>query len=77
MVGRQCFDLVLLDILMAVTDGFQVLGQLKKNETQGEIPVIIIPSLDDQDHIVKGIRMGGDDCLPKPFDPITLGARYI
>jgi adenylate cyclase len=75
MVGRQCFDLVLLDIIMPVMDGFQVLAQLKTNKAQRDIPVIIISSLDDQDNIVKGIRMGADDCLPKPFDPIILGAR--
>jgi adenylate cyclase len=75
MIERQRFDLVLLDIIMPVMDGFQVLAQLKKNRAQRDIPVIIISSLDDQEHIVKGIRMGADDCLPKPFDPIILGAR--
>jgi adenylate cyclase len=75
MVGMQRFDLILLDIIMPVMDGFQMLAQLKTNKAQRDIPVIIISSLDDQDHIVKGIRMGADDCLPKPFDPIILGAR--
>ena len=75
MVGMQHFDLLLLDILMPVMDGFQMLAQLKTNRAQRDIPVIIISSLDDQDHIVKGIRMGADDYLPKPFDPIILGAR--
>ena len=75
MLGMQRFDLVLLDIIMPVMDGFDLLAQLKTHKTQRDIPVIIISSLDDQDHIVKGIRMGADDCLPKPFDPIILGAR--
>lgn len=74
-VAKQCYDLILLDILMPITDGFQVLTQLKANETQRDIPVIIISSLDDQEHVVTGIRMGADDCLPKPFDPVILGAR--
>jgi len=75
MVGRQCYDLVLLDILMPILDGFQVLEQLKTNKAHRDIPVIIISSLGDQDHIAKGIRMGADDCLQKPFDPILLEAR--
>jgi class 3 adenylate cyclase len=74
-IEKQQFDLVLLDIIMPVMDGFQVLARLKTDTTQRDIPVIIISSLDDQDYIVKGIRMGADDCLPKPFDPIILGAR--
>lgn len=75
MIERQRFDLVILDIIMPVMNGFQVLAQLKKNNAQRDIPVIIISSLDEQEHIVKGIRMGAEDCLPKPFDPIILGAR--
>jgi adenylate cyclase len=75
LIERQHFDLVLLDILMPVVDGFQVLARCKENKAYRDIPVIIISSLDDQDHIIKGIRMGADDCLPKPFDPILLGAR--
>jgi adenylate cyclase len=75
MVERQSFDLVLLDIIMPVMDGFQMLAQLKINKAQRDIPVIIISSLDDKDHIVKGIRMGADDFLQKPFDPVILGAR--
>jgi adenylate cyclase len=75
MVLRQRYDLILLDILMPVVDGFQVLAYLKNDESLRDIPVIIISSLDDQEHIVQGIRMGADDCLPKPFDPLLLGAR--
>jgi class 3 adenylate cyclase len=74
-IKKQQFDLVLLDIFMPVMDGFQVLARLKADTDQRDIPVIIISSLDDQDHIVKGIRMGAEDYLPKPFDPIILGAR--
>jgi len=75
MVARQRFDLILLDIIMPVTDGFQVLAQLKSDLAQRDVPVIIISSLDDQENIVRGIRMGAEDCLPKPFDPVILGAR--
>lgn len=75
MIALQPYDLILLDIIMPVMDGFQVLAQIKTNNALRDIPVIIISSLDDLDNIVRGIRMGADDCLPKPFDAIILGAR--
>ena len=68
-------DIIIMDILMPLMDGFEVLAQLKDDEALRDIPVIVISSLDDEDHIVQGIRMGADDCLPKPFDPALLGAR--
>jgi adenylate cyclase len=75
MLRIRRFELVLLDIILPVVDGFEVLTQIKSNMAQRDIPVIIITSLDDQEHTVKGIRMGADDCLSKPFDAIILGAR--
>lgn len=75
MVGCRHYDLILLDIIMPVMDGFQVLAQLKADASLRDIPIIVISSLDDPEHIVQGIRMGADDCLPKPFDPVLLGAR--
>ncbi len=75
MVNRQPFDLIILDIIMPVMDGFQVLARLKADQALRDIPVIVNSSLDDLENIVKGIRMGADDYLSKPFDPILLRAR--
>ncbi len=68
-------DLILLDIMMPVMDGFTVLGHLKANPETRSIPVIIISALTDMQSVVKGIEMGAEDFLPKPFDPILLRAR--
>src|SRR5262245_14912161 len=68
-------DLVLLDIMMPVMDGFTVLSQLKANKETRDIPVIIISAMNDLASIVKGIKLGAEDYLPKPFDEVLLKAR--
>ncbi len=75
MIEAGEFDLVLLDIVMPEMDGFQVLEQLKAHPAWRDIPVIIISALDDMDNTVKGIAMGAEDYLPKPFDAVLLKAR--
>ena len=68
-------DLVLLDIMMPVMDGFAVLAQLKASSATRDIPVIIISANNDMPNVVKGIAQGAEDYLPKPFDPVLLAAR--
>jgi len=68
-------DLVLLDIMMPIMDGFEVLSCLKADTATRDIPVIIISAMDGMDSVVRGIEMGADDYLPKPFDPVLLQAR--
>lgn len=74
-VAEQPFDLLLLDILMPKLDGFQVLARLQENGGLHELPVIVISALDDMESVVRGIEMGAEDFLPKPFDPVLLRAR--
>lgn len=70
------FDAVLLDILMPELDGFGVLAELKGDEALRDIPVIIISALDDEtDSVVRAIKLGAEDFLPKSFDPVILRAR--
>jgi class 3 adenylate cyclase len=68
-------DLVLLDIMMPVMDGFAVLGELKANPLLRQIPVIVISAANDLESVVKGIQLGAEDYLPKPFEPTLLHAR--
>jgi sigma-B regulation protein RsbU (phosphoserine phosphatase) len=74
-VGRHSPDLVLLDIMMPKMDGFAVLAKMKSEETFRDIPIIIISANSDMQHVLKGIAMGAEDYLPKPFDPLLLRAR--
>ena len=68
-------DLVLLDIVMPVMNGFEVLERLKANPRWCDIPVVVISAINDLTHVAKGISMGADDYLPKPFEPVLLHAR--
>jgi phosphoserine phosphatase RsbU/P len=68
-------NLILLDIMMPVMDGFEVLSRLKANPSTRQIPVIIISANNDMKSVVKGIQMGAEDYLPKPFEPTLLFAR--
>ena len=68
-------DLVLLDIMMPVMDGFAVLERLKADPATRDIPVIVISAMSDLQSVVRGIKGGAEDYLPKPFEPTLLHAR--
>ncbi|MHB9032429.1 MAG: PP2C family protein-serine/threonine phosphatase [Anaerolineae bacterium] len=74
-VRSQAPDLVLLDIMMPVLDGFGVLARLKADPATRAIPVIIISAASDLQSVVRGIQLGAEDYLPKPFEPVLLHAR--
>ncbi len=75
LLREQDFDLVLLDIVMPEMDGYQVLEQMHQDESLRNIPVIVISALDQMDSVVKCIKMGAEDHLPKSFDPVLLKVR--
>ncbi|MCJ7935917.1 MAG: response regulator [Chryseobacterium sp.] len=65
-------DIVLCDIMMPELDGYGVLHLLSKREDTALIPFIFITAKVDRAEIRKGIEMGADDYLTKPFDDIEL-----
>ena len=75
MLRSRPFDLVLLDILMPLADGFEVLAVMKDDPTLAHVPVIVISALEDMESVVRCIEMGAEDYLPKPFDRSLLRAR--
>jgi len=68
-------DLVLLDIMMPRKNGFEVLKEIKSTPALSHIPVIIISAVSERENIIKGIELGAEDFLPKPFDVALLRAR--
>jgi putative two-component system response regulator len=68
-------DLILLDVMMPEMDGFEVCQRLKHSEPTRLIPVIFITALNDRRSRIRGIEVGADDFLSKPFDRLELAAR--
>lgn len=68
-------DMIFLDIMMPRLDGFGVLERLKAAPDWRDIPVVIISAASDMDNITRGIELGAEDFLPKPFNPVILQAR--
>ena len=75
LVRRSSFDVIMLDIMMPVMDGYQTLQLLQSDEELRHIPVIMLSALDQTESVARCIEMGADDFLPKPFDPVLLRAR--
>ena len=69
------FDLVLLDMMMPVLDGYSTLVALKEDPALRHLPVIMISALDELAAVVRCIERGAEDFLPKPFNPTLLRAR--
>lgn len=68
-------DLILLDVMMPEMDGFQVCRRLKQDEQTRLIPIVFVTALNDRRARLRGIEVGGDDFLTKPFDHLELSAR--
>ena len=71
----ESFDLVLLDMMMPVLDGYSTLVALKTDAALRHLPVIMISALDELASVVRCIERGAEDFLPKPFNPTLLRAR--
>ncbi|HLR59324.1 MAG TPA: response regulator transcription factor [Pseudogracilibacillus sp.] len=69
---NETFDIVLLDIMMPEINGWELCEQIR---TFSEIPIIMVTARDQQEDIVKGLKLGADDYLTKPFNESELLAR--
>jgi DNA-binding response OmpR family regulator len=65
-------DLIVLDLTLPDCDGFELLPVLRQS---GQIPIIVLTARAQQSDKVKGLALGGDDYITKPFDPEELLAR--
>jgi two-component system, cell cycle response regulator len=74
-LGLEATDVVLLDIVMPVLDGYATLAAMKANSSLDHVPVIIISGVDELESVVRCIEMGATDYLTKPFEPAILRAR--
>lgn len=68
-------DLILLDIMMPLIDGYEVCSRLKSKESSSNIPIIFITARDDEKSIEKAYEIGALDYITKPFRAFELLAR--
>ena len=71
LVDSEPFDLILLDVMLPLIDGYDLLEYIRPLE----IPVIFLTAKSDVRDKVRGLKLGADDYLTKPFDTIELLAR--
>lgn len=68
-------DVILLDVMMPMMDGYQVCSRLRADPQLAEVPVVMVTALDDRDALLQGIESGADDFITKPIDRAELRAR--
>ena len=72
MANKERPDIIICDIMMPVLDGYGVLHLLSKNDNTSSIPFIFLSAKAERVDLRKGMEMGADDYLTKPFDDIEL-----
>ena len=68
-------DLVVLDVMMPIMDGYEVCQRLKADEKTKYIPILMLTAKGEVEHKVRGLNIGADDYMAKPFDYKELSAR--
>lgn len=68
-------DLIVLDVMMPKIDGYEVCQRLKSDEKTKYIPILMLTAKGEVEHKIKGLDIGADDYMAKPFDYKELSAR--
>src|SRR5215471_1577488 len=68
-------DLILLDVMLPETDGFELCRKIRQSPTLARTPVLFLTARSDEVDRVLGLEIGGDDYMTKPFSPRELIAR--
>ncbi|WP_213697597.1 response regulator transcription factor [Acetomicrobium sp.] len=68
-------DLIILDLMLPIMDGWEVCRRLKKDPITKDIPIIILTARRDERDVIEGLELGADDYVKKPFSLAELHAR--
>lgn len=71
-ISKQSLDMVTLDVMLPRMNGFETLGKIREVSA---VPVVMLSVLDKEEDKIKGIELGADDYVAKPFRPEELIAR--
>ena len=72
---REAPDIVIMDVMMPVMDGYEATRRIKAMAGERWIPVIFLSALDNEESLVAGLDAGGDDYLSKPVNFVVLDAK--
>ncbi len=75
MIANERPDAVILDAMMPVRSGYEVLRQMMDDETLAEIPVLMLTGLSKEGDVVDALALGASEFMLKPFNPEELIAR--
>ncbi|MCU0494421.1 MAG: response regulator [Chloroflexaceae bacterium] len=75
LVQRQPVDLIILDLMLPDLDGFVVLGGLRARPETAITPILLLSAINAPDEKVRGLELGADDYITKPFSMLELVAR--
>ncbi len=68
-------DMIIMDVMMPVMNGLEALMALKSDYSTRSIPVILLTAQSTEQEIIKGLELGADDYITKPFSPQELVTR--
>src|SRR5258707_1504317 len=72
LLAAESFDLAMIDVVMPGIDGLEL---CKRIRATSNMPIVVVSARGDIQSRVRGLQLGADDYLPKPFDPSELAAR--
>lgn len=75
LVRQDHFDLVILDVMLPGTSGFEICRRFRRDSALFTIPILILSAMGSEEEIVHGLAQGADDYITKPFDPANLNRR--
>ncbi|MBX6364204.1 MAG: response regulator transcription factor [Gemmatimonadetes bacterium] len=74
-VASERPDLIVLDLMLPGFSGYEILGELRRRSATADIPVVVLTARRDEADRIKGLELGADDYITKPFSPRELVLR--
>jgi DNA-binding response OmpR family regulator len=74
MFNAESFDLIITDVMMPVIDGYELVEKIRQ---KSHVPVLFLTAKGDVLDRIKGLNIGADDYIVKPFDPMEVAARVL
>lgn len=71
LIKKNSYDLIILDVMLPEINGFEIMEKIKKYA----IPVLFLSAKDDAESVIKGLKLGAQDYIRKPFNRLELLAR--